>query len=152
MCPTVFCLGSLGIGPPALPPQSVRPTRSTSISFEQALSNKLHSSLVISSIVSRKQPTTSGSSTSSTLTFSSKSILPAVTEPQCGTSFRNIKENLSSLPTLTQIEPNIQLGTIEKNSILDKYQAQYGPDYPDSIVTKKKVRLLMTIFVQIDLA
>jgi len=93
---------------------------------------------VIPSIVSRKQPTTSGSLTSSTLTLSSKSTLPVVTEPQCVTSFRDIKENSSSLPTPTQIEPSIQLGTIEKNSILDKYQAQYGSDYPDSIVTKKK--------------
>jgi hypothetical protein len=139
MRPTMFCLGSSGIGSPASPPQLVRPVRSTSISFEQALSNKLHSSLMIPSIVSKKQPIASGSSTSSTVTFSSKSIPPDVTESQFGPLLRDIEEKPLSIPISTRIEPSIQLGTIEKNSILlDKYQVQYGSDYPDSIVTKKK--------------
>jgi hypothetical protein len=107
---------------------------------------------VIPSTVSKKQSTTSGSSTSSTVTFSSKSIPSVVTEPQFGTSLRDIKEKSLGLPTSTQIKPNIQLGTIEKNSILDKYQAQYGSDYPDSIVTKKRGKISDDNFVPIDLA
>ena len=126
---------------PASPPQLVRPTRSTSISFEQALSNKLHSSLVIPSIVSKKQPTKSGSSTSSTLTLSSKSTLPVVAESQSITPYCDTKDNSLSLPIPIQIEPNIHLGIIEKNTILDKYQSTYGSDYPDSIVTKKKGKI-----------
>ncbi len=134
----MFCLGSSGMGLPALPPQMVRPVRSTSISFEQVLSNKLHSSLVIPSIVSKKQPIISGPSTSSTMTFSPRSTPPDITELQFGALIRDIEAKSSSTSASTCIEPTIQWGTNKKKSILDRYQAQYGSEYPDLIVTKRK--------------
>ena len=41
---------------PSSPPKLVRPAQSTSISFNQALSNKLHSSLVLRPSASQKIP------------------------------------------------------------------------------------------------
>ena len=58
---------------------------------------------------------------------------------QFGALLRGIDAKSSSLPPSTAcIEPSIDLGTTEKKRILDKYQAQYGSNYQDSIVTKKK--------------
>ena len=139
MHPIMFCLGSAGMGSPASPPKSVRPVQSTLISFEQVLINKLHSSLVIPSIVSKKQPIISGPSKSSTVIFSSKSTPPDhVTELQYGALLCGIEAKSSSTSASTCIEPIIQLGTKEKKHILDGYQAHFGSKYPDSIVTKKK--------------
>jgi hypothetical protein len=137
----MFCLGSAGIGSPALPPQLVRLIRSNSVSFEQVLSNKLHSSLVIPSIVSKKQPIISGSSTSSTMPFSSKSTPPDVVELQFGALLRGIEAKSSSTSASTCIDPIIQVGCNEKRNILDAYQAQHGSVYPDLIVTKKKGKI-----------
>ena len=63
---------------------------------------------------------------------------PDVTELQFGALLRGIEAASSSTSASTCIEPTIQLGTKEKKSILDRYQAHHGSEYPDSIVTKKK--------------
>jgi hypothetical protein len=70
--------------------------------------------------------------------FLSKSAPPDFTELQFGALLRGIKAKSSSISASTCLEPIIQLGDKEKRSILDNYQAQYGSEYPDSIVTKKK--------------
>ena len=139
MHPIMICLGSAGKGSPASPPELIRPDQSTFVSFEQVLSNKLHNSLVIPSIVSKKQPIISGPSKSSTVTLSSKSTPLDVTDLQYGALLRGIEANSSSSTSAsTCIEPIIQTGTKEKKRILDAYQARYGSECSDSIVTKKK--------------
>ena len=140
MHPIMFCLGSAGKGSPASPPELIRPDQSTFVSFEQVLSNKLHSSLVIPSIVSKKQPIISGPSKPSTVVaLSSKSTPLDVTDLQYGALLRGIEANSSSSTSAsTCIEPIIQTGTKEKKRILDAYQARYGSEFSDSIVSKKK--------------
>ena len=144
--PIMFCLGSTGMGLPASPPQLIRPVQFTLISFEQVLSNKLHSSLLIPSTVSKKQNIISGTSKSSTMTSSSTLTPPDVTALQFGALLHGIEAASSSTSASTCIEPTIQLGTKEKKSILDRYQAQHGSEYPESIVTKKKGKTADHIF------
>jgi hypothetical protein len=122
---------------PTTPPKLVRPAQSTSILFEQVLCDKLHSSLVIPSTVSRKQTIISRSSTSSTV-IPLSSLTPSDTESQFGALLRGIEAKASSLPASACVEPIIDLGKKEKKRILEKYQMQHGSDYNDSIVTKKK--------------
>jgi hypothetical protein len=122
---------------PTTLPKLVRPGQSNMIPFEQVLSNKLHSSLVIPSTVSRKQTIISRSSTLFTAILLSSST-PSDTESQFGALLRGIEAKVSSLPASPCVELTINLGKKEKKCILEKYQMQHGSDYNDSIVTKKK--------------
>jgi len=125
-------------GLPTSPPKLVRPTQLSSISFEQVLSNKLHSSLVIPSTVSKKNTIMSGSAKSSVSTIS-LTLIHSDTTLQYGAILQGIEAKSLSLPSSTCIESTIQLvGTKEKKRILEKYQEQYRSDNPNSIVTKKK--------------
>ncbi len=122
---------------PTTPPKLVQPGQSNMIPFERVLSNKLHSSLVIPSTVSRKQTIISRSLTSSTA-IPLSSLTPLDTDSQFGALMRGIKAEVSSLPASPCVELTIDLGKKEKKRILEKYQMQHGSDYDDSIVTKKK--------------
>jgi hypothetical protein len=103
----------------------VRPTQSTLISFEQVLSDKLHSSLMIPSTISKQQTIISRSSKLCMEIPLSSSTPSDIVSQQFGALLRGIKAEASSLPTSTSIEPTINLGKKEKNHILDKYQMQY---------------------------
>ncbi len=61
-----------------------------------------------------------------------------IASQQFGALLRGIEAEASSLPTSICVEPTINLGKKEKKRILDKYQMQYGSDYSDLIVMKKK--------------
>jgi hypothetical protein len=122
---------------PTTPPKLVRPGQSNMIPFEQVLSNKLHSSLVIPSTVSRKKTIISRSSTSSTAIPLSSSA-PSDTKSQFGALLRGIEADVSSLPASPCVKLTINLGKKEKKRILKNYQMQHGLDYNDSIMTKKK--------------
>jgi hypothetical protein len=72
---------SAGTSLPTTLPKLVQPGQSNTIPFEQVLSNKLHSSLVIPSTVPRKQTIISRSSTLSTV-IPLSSLTPLDTKPK----------------------------------------------------------------------
>ena len=82
--------------------------------------------------------------------LSSSTPLDIVSQ-QFGAFLHGIKAEASSLPTSISVKPTINLGKKEKNCILDKYQMQYGLDYSNLIVIKRKVRTLMIFLLSVGL-
>jgi hypothetical protein len=102
------------------------------VSFDQVLSNKLHSTLVIRPIASKK-------------------VLAAPTKPLQQPSRADASDVKSKIVTLlhtrnsvtashTMLSNNsiIIQGTREKKRILMAYQEKFGSEYPESVVTRKK--------------
>jgi hypothetical protein len=121
----------------------VRPLRVAPIYFEQVLSNKLHSTLVI-------QPTTSKKI--STALLSSTLAKPA--EPHYQPSPTDASDINSKIVTLLYTSNSVTAshdmssnnsiivkGTHEKRCILTAYQEKIGSEYPESIVTRKKGKI-----------
>ncbi len=113
------------------------------VSFEQFLSNKLHSFLVI-------RPTTSKKVSSASLL--SKLAIP--TEPLHQPSHTDASDVKSKIVTLLHTSNSVTAsqdmssnnsiivqGTCEKKCILMDYQEKFGSEYPESIVTRKKGKI-----------
>ena len=126
---------------PSSPPKLIRPVQSTSISFDQALSDKLHSSLVLRPTASQKASNAPSRSKSHNTAKSN--------EPIPTTTSSGVKSQIASLlstkdsesvdqTTSTTNDPIIVQGTRDKKRILDDYQKKYGKDCDDSIVVRKK--------------
>ncbi len=128
---------------PVSPPKVVHPLCVAPVSFEQVLSNKLNSNLVI-------QPTTSKKV--STALLSSKLTIP--TEPLHQPSHTEASDVKSKIVTLLQTSNSVTAshdmlsnnsiivqGTHEKKCILTDYQEKFGSEYPESIVTRKKDKI-----------
>jgi hypothetical protein len=121
----------------------VRPLRVAPVSFEQVLSNKLHSTLVIQPTASKKV---------STALLSSKLAIP--TEPLHQPSHTDASDVKSKIVTLLYTSNSVTAsqdmlsnksiivqGTCEKKCILMDYQEKFGSEYPESIVTRKKGKI-----------
>jgi hypothetical protein len=128
---------------PSSPPKLVRPAQSTSISFDQALSNKLHSSLVLRPSASQK---IQNPSARSKLHVIANSNTPIPTATPSG-----IKSQIALLlcnkdpewvnQAIPINDPIIVQGMRDKKRILEDYQKKFGKDSNDSIVTRKKGKI-----------
>jgi hypothetical protein len=128
---------------PVSPPKVVRPLRVAPVSVEQVLSDKLHSTVVIQPIASKKV---------STALFSSKLAKPTklLNQPS-HTQASDVKSKIVTLlRTSTSVTAShdmlsnnsiIVQGTHEKKPILTDYQEKIGSEYPESIVTRKKDKI-----------
>jgi hypothetical protein len=107
------------------------------VSFEQVLSNKLHSTLVIQPIASKKV---------SMALLLSKLAKP--TEPLHQPSHTDSSDAKSKIVTLLHISNSVTAshdmlsknsiivqGTCKKKRIIMDYQEKFGSEYPESIVT-----------------
>ncbi len=128
---------------PVSPPKVLRPLCVAPISFEQVLSNKLHSTLVIQPTTSKKISTASLSSTWA------KPAEPLHQPSPTDASDVNSKIvtllNTSNSVTASHDMPSnnsiIVKGTREKKRILMAYQEKIGSEYPELIVTRKKGKI-----------
>ena len=128
---------------PSSPPKLVRPAQSTSISFDQALSNKLHSSLVLRPPASKKIPNASvPSKLHSRFEPTHPTATPLRVLSQIALLLRN-KDPESVNQAIPTNDPIIVQGMRDKKCILQDYQKKIGKDSNNSIVTSKKVSFLM---------
>jgi hypothetical protein len=128
---------------PSSPPKLVWPAQSTSISFNQALSNKLHSSLVLRPSVSQKIQNPSTRSKLHVIANLNQPI-PTATPPGINSqiAFLLSNKNPELVNQATPInDPIIVQGTRDKKRILDDYQKKFGKDSNDSIIARKKGKI-----------
>jgi hypothetical protein len=129
----------------------VCPVQSTSFSFDQALSNKLHSSLVIRPPASKKIPNASVPSKLH-ITADSNQSIPTATPLSIKSQIVLLLSNSepdSANCTIPFNDPIIVQGMRNKKCILANCQNKFGKN-TDLIVTTKKVRSPM-IFLSIVL-
>jgi hypothetical protein len=113
------------------------------VSFQQVLSNKLPSTLVIQPIASKKV---------STASLLSKLTKP--TKPLQQPSHTDASDEKSKIVTLLHTSNSVTVshdmlsnnsiivqGMHEKKRILMDYQEKFGLEYPESIVTRKKCKI-----------
>jgi hypothetical protein len=121
----------------------VRPIWAAPVSFEQVLSNKLHTTLVIQQIASKN--------VSAALLLSK---LAKPTKPLHQPSLSDASDVKSKIATLLHTSNSvitthtmssnnsiIVQGTREKKRILTAYQEKFGSEYPELIVTRKKGKI-----------
>jgi hypothetical protein len=134
---------------PVSPPKVVCPLCVAPISFEQVLSNKLHSTLVI-------QPTTSKKISTALLL----STLAKPAEPlhqQSPTDVYDVNSKIVALlhtsisvtasHDMSSNNSIIVKGALEKKRILIAYQEKFCSNYPESIVTRKKGKISDNTFL-----
>jgi hypothetical protein len=125
------------------PPKVVHPIPVAPLSFEQVLSNKLHSTLAIQPIASKKVLTT---------LFLSKLAKPSKPLHQPSLSdASDVKSKIGTLlhtsnsvtasHTMSSNNSIIVQGMRKKKRILTSYQDKFGSEYPESIVTRKKGKI-----------
>ncbi len=125
------------------PLKLVRPAQSTSISFDQALSNKLHSSLVLWPPASQKITNPSARSNLRVIANSNQSIPTATTlgiKSQIAFLLSNKDPELVN-QAIPINDPIIVQGMRDKKRILEDYQKKIGKDSNDSIITWKKGKI-----------
>jgi hypothetical protein len=128
---------------PSSPPKLVRPAQSTSVSFDQALSNKLHSSLVLRPSASQKIQNPSTRSKLHVIANLNQPI-PTATPSGIKTQIAFLLSNKDPelVDKVTPInDPIIVQGMRDKKCILEDYQKKFGKDSNDSIVTRKKGKI-----------
>jgi hypothetical protein len=131
---------------PSSLPKLVRPAQLTPISFDQALSNKLHSSLVLWSSASQKIPNPSFPSKSHVIADSNQPIptaTPSRVQSQIALLLSN-KDSESVHQTISINDPIIVQGMCDKKRILEDNQKKIGKDSNNLIVTRKKVSRLFS--------
>jgi hypothetical protein len=111
----------------------------TLISFEQVLSNKLHDTLVIQPIASKK---ISNASLSSMLAEPAEPLQqPSPTETSDVNSKKvtllHISNSVTASHDMSSNNSIIVKGTREKKHIQMAYQEKIGSEYPELIVTRK---------------
>ena len=128
---------------PSSPPKLVRPAQLTSIFFDQALSNNLHSSLVLRSPAFQKIQKPSARSKLHVIANSNQPIptaTPSGIKSQIAFLLSN-KDPESVNQATTINDPIIVQGTRNKKRILEDYQKKFGKDSNDSIVARKKGKI-----------
>jgi hypothetical protein len=125
---------------PVSPPKVVHPLCMAPISFEQVLSNKLHSTLVI-------QPTASKKISTALLLFTLAKPAEPLHQPYPTDAYDVNSKIVTLLHTSNSVTASHDMwgnnsiiikGTHEKKCILMAYQEKFGSKYPESIVTRKK--------------
>jgi len=128
---------------PSSPPKLVRPAQSTLILFDQALSNKLHSSLVLRPSASQKIQNPSARSKSHDIANSNE-LIPTTTPSGDKSQIARLlstKDPELVNQAISIKDPIIVQGTRNKKRILDDYQKKSGKDSNDSIVARKKGKI-----------
>jgi hypothetical protein len=128
---------------PSSPPKLVRPAQSNLILFDQALSDKLHSSLVLQPSASQKIQNPSARSKLQDIAYLNKPIpttTPLGIKSQIACLLNNKDPELVNQATSIN-NPIIVQGTHDKRRILDDYQKKFGKDSNDSIVARKKGKI-----------
>jgi hypothetical protein len=125
------------------PPKVVQPISTAPVSFDQALSNKLHSTLVIRPTASKKvtikTPVCKQATTSKSFDQSS---LRLIAEKQHAIVPGLVTDNKDVTTIASPQQDSIIIrGTKEKKRILSNYQEKFRAKYPDSIITHKKGKL-----------
>ncbi len=129
---------------PVSPPKVVRPLCVAPISFEQVLSNKLHSTLVIRPTASKKISTALLSS------MLAKPTEPLHQEPSPTDAYDVNSKIVTLIHTSNSVTASHDMsstnsiiikGTHEKKCILTDYQEKLGSKYLESIVTRKKGKI-----------
>jgi hypothetical protein len=125
------------------PPKVVHPIQAVPVSFEQALSNKLHSTLVIRAIASKKVST---ALLSSKLAKPTKQLhQPSLSDASDVKSKKNAllhtSNSVTASHTMSSNNSIIVQGTHKNKRILTAYKDKFGSEYPESIVTRKKGKI-----------
>jgi hypothetical protein len=128
---------------PVSPPKVVCLLCMASISFEQVLSHKLHSTLVIRPTASKKIST---ASLLSTLAKPAELLQqPSPTDASdINSKIVTLVQTSNSMTASHDMSSNnsiILKGTREKKRILTAYQEKFGSEYLDLIVTRKKGKI-----------
>ncbi len=114
------------------------------VSFDQVLSNKLHSTLVIRPPASKK---VSNEAMIRRPAISLKSLDPSssrsvILNLQLAVAPSIINDKDEVKPVVSPQQDSIIIrGMKEKKHILSAYQEKYGSNYPDSIISRKKGKL-----------
>jgi len=134
---------------PQSPPKLVRPFQEVE-TFDRNVSNKIHKNLVTKKHSSKeKQGVTARShiiSDSTTLIcplIASDEIVAAM-NAKTSESFPIVVTTTPAIPREANDDAMIVSGTREKRRILEAYETKFGTGYPDSIVTRKKGKLIAT--------
>ncbi len=127
------------------PPKVVRPLCVAPISFEQVLSNKLHSTLVIGPTASKKIST---ALLLSTLTKPAEPLHQPFPTDASDVNSKTVtllhaSNSVTASHDMSSNNSIIVKGTSEKKCILTSYQEKFGSEYPESIVIRKKGKILM---------
>jgi hypothetical protein len=128
---------------PSSPPKLVRPGQSTSILFNQALSNKLHNSLVLRPPASQKIPNPSARSKLHVIANLNEPI-PTATPSRIKSQNARLLTNKDP-ETVNQATPindsNIVQGTRDKKTHPGGLPEKNGKDSNDSIIVRKKGKI-----------
>ena len=128
---------------PVSPPKVVCLLCVAPISFEQVLSNKLHSTLVI-------QPTTSKKISTASLSSTLSKPAELLQQPSPTDAYDVNSKIVTLLHTSNSVTASHDMwgnnsiiikGTHEKKCILMAYQEKFGSEYPELIVTRKKGKI-----------
>ena len=131
----------------------IRPSSvSRSETFDRNVSNKIHKNLVTKKHSSKGKPEVTARShiMSDSKTFIcpliASDVIVAAMNAKTGDSFPIA---VTTTPAIPRREANdddamIVSGTREKRRILEAYETKFGTGYPDSIVTRKKGKLIAT--------
>jgi hypothetical protein len=127
---------------PSLSTKVVGPLCMAPVSFEQVLSNKLHSTLVIRPIASKKVSNIAfvyvgqtNRTTSSTIPYRCVWCKAQIVTHLHTSNSVTASHDMSSNNSI------IVQGTREKICILTNYQEKFGSEYPELIVTRKKGKI-----------
>ncbi len=128
---------------PSSLPKLIQPAQLTLILFDQALSDKLHSSLVLRSSASQKIQHPSARSKLHDIANSNKPI-PTTTPLGIKSQIAcllSTKDPESAIQATSINDPIIVQGTRDKKRVLDDYQKKFGKDSNNSIVARKKGKI-----------
>jgi hypothetical protein len=125
------------------PPKVVHPLRMAPVFFEQVLSNKLHSTLVIRPITSKKVPTALllSKSAKPTKPLHQPSLSDASDVKSKIATLLHTSNSVTASHTMSSNNSIILQGMREKKCILTAYQEKNGSEYLELIVTRKKGKI-----------
>ncbi len=129
---------------PVSPPKVVCPIQVVPVSFKQALSGKLNSTLVIWPIASKKVSTALLPSklAKPTKPLHQSSLSDASDVKPKIVALINTSNSVTASHTMLSNNSIIVQDTCKKKCLLTAYQDKFGSEYPESIKTRKKVRSL----------
>ncbi len=135
---------------PQLPPKLVRPFQEDE-TFDRNVSSKIHKNLVTKKDLSKGKPEVTARShimsDSKTLIcpLIASNVIMAAMNAKTGDSYPIVVTTTPAIPREANDDAMIVSGTREKRCILEAYETKFGTGYPDSIVTRKKVSLLLPL-------
>ena len=138
-------------GDPQSPPKLVRPFQEVE-TFDRNVSDKIHKNLVTTRLHSSSKGKPEVKARSHMIMSDSKTLIRPLITNDVIVAKMNAKTNSFSIVTTTTLaisreandDATIVSGTREKRRILKAYKTKFGTGYLDSIVTRKKGKLIAT--------